>query len=114
MFTLRLNVLSYQSRREFEFKTKWVVIEVKNKNEIEHTRSLMGTKPFQTYLWERRTQGKPNYQELYQRVCSEECSHRHHLFLDRRYNRKRYIYIFPSLSPIPVWSLVQSRFDLYI
>jgi hypothetical protein len=61
---------------------------------------FLWTKLFQTYLWERRTQGRPNFQGLYQRVCSEECSHRHHPFLDRIYNRRHYIYIFPSLSPI--------------
>jgi hypothetical protein len=38
---------------------------------ISRGHGIFGTNPSQTYLWERRRQGKPNCQGVYQRMCSK-------------------------------------------
>ena len=47
-----------------------------------------GPNPFQTYLWERRTWGKPSRQAVCQKVCREGHCHQDRLFLDHRCNHK--------------------------
>ena len=70
------------------------------------------TKFFQTYLWEHRTQGRPNCREAFRMEYWEGYSHRDHLFLDCIYNRKPYIAIFPSLFPPSDVTIVRSNFHL--
>jgi len=63
--------------------------------------------PFQTYLWERRRPGRPNHQEVCQRVCWEEHCRQDRPFPDHRYSRRFYISIFASRSPSRAVDILQ-------
>ena len=57
-------------------------------------------KPFQTYLWERRTLGRPSRQAVCRKVCREGYCHRGRLFLDHRCSHRHCISTFAFLSPL--------------
>ncbi len=84
----------FTSQNEYKYN-----LEMEGKqNRIEEISLKEGVsfKPFQTYLWGRRTRGKPNCQGVYERVCSGGYPHRHRPFQDRKYSHRPNIYIFPS------------------